>query len=956
MKKLKAISEVLSSSVTRWTEAEITLEHEDKILLVLTLVIGAIVGLVVTAFILVTENLGSRMYPAGGAAWRRLMLPIGGALITGYLLRRHFPNARGSGIPQTKTAFFIRDGLILWRTVVGKFVCSSVSLATGIALGREGPSVHIGAGIASVLGRRLGLSPQRVKSLIPIGSAAALAAAFNTPIAAVLFTLEEVMGDMHAPVLGAIVLSSATAWMVLHLLLGDEPLFHVPAYQLVHPIEFALYAVLGAAGGLVSVGFVKLLLWQRKRFLRLPGYTQWFQPSVGGLMVGVLGWFVPQVMGVGYGNINEALNGHMVVKMMVLLVVLKVIATTTCYASGNAGGIFGPSLFIGAMLGGAFGGTAHSLIPDYTASVGAYALVGMGAAFAGIIRVPLTSVIMIFEVTRDYAIIVPLMIANLISYFISSRLQRKPIYEALQEQEGIRLPPAARDREELMTVGQACHPAAEILSAIEPIGEVAARVNRDQSAWPVVQGRILLGMVTIDQLETAVRNGQDKSSVGELVLPSVLGGAFEFPHIYADDPLDTAMRRMAVYGLKVLPVVSRAHMHELTGIISVDGILGAYGLDGERHPANQGARDKSQMSAKVLVRTLIVLFVAVILTAVLSTVYRSERAARAQRLFSEGEALMARERTEEAIEDYRAAVSISHNKEHRLALALALVKADHEEEAKIYLSELLQENPHNGPANLGLGRIKVKQGDVAQAVESFDRAIHGSWPGDAATQKRLARLELIDILGKSGHRERAQAELLLLKAEMPADAAFRRNIGQLFLKLGMPAESIAINRDLLKANKNDDEALAGMGEAELALGHLVAAQSAFHSAAISEPENTSYQARVEFLDSVISMDPGVRGLDAAERYLRSRNLVGAVLAAFEHCHAVSLVNQPDAGGATAETARRSLLRSVKPRSYGEATETNIEIATQLWSERMKLCGAPVASEIAVSRAVSEASH
>jgi chloride channel protein, CIC family len=200
-----------------------------------------VVGFVVVAFILVTENLGSKLYPADGAAWWRLLIPIAGSLTAGFFLARYFPNARGSGIPQTKTALFLRDGYISFKTVLGKFSLCSLTLASGIALGREGPSVHIAAGIASVLGRRLGLSPRSVRALLPIGAAAALAAAFNTPIAAVLFTLEEVMGDMHAPVLGSIVLSSATSWMVLHLLLGDEPLFHVPSYQLVHPVEFVFW-------------------------------------------------------------------------------------------------------------------------------------------------------------------------------------------------------------------------------------------------------------------------------------------------------------------------------------------------------------------------------------------------------------------------------------------------------------------------------------------------------------------------------------------------------------------------------------------------------------------------------------------------------------------------------------------------------------------------------------------
>ena len=292
MSTAKAARTLWATRLARWLDAQRIRRHEDKVLLPLTLIIGAVVGLVVVGFILVTENLGSRMYPPGGSPWRRFVLPVIGALSTGVLLSRYFPDARGSGIPQTKAALFLRNGYIALRTVLGKFGLSSVSLATGIALGREGPSVQVGAGIASVLGRRLGLSPSRVKALVPVGASAALAAAFNTPIAAVLFSLEEVMGDLHAPVLGSIVLSSATSWIVLHLLLGDEPLFHVPAYQLVHPIEFLIYAVLGVVGGLVSVSFVKLLLWLRKGFLGMPKSTQWLQPAAGGLTVGLLGWYV----------------------------------------------------------------------------------------------------------------------------------------------------------------------------------------------------------------------------------------------------------------------------------------------------------------------------------------------------------------------------------------------------------------------------------------------------------------------------------------------------------------------------------------------------------------------------------------------------------------------------------------------------------------------------------------
>src|SRR5271169_2181459 len=257
-------------------------EREEQVFLVLTLLIGALVGMVVVAFILVTERFGARLYPAGGAAWRRLLVPVAGSAVMGYLLYRFFPNARGSGVPQTKAALYAGGGRITFRTVLGKFFCTSATLASGLPLGREGPAVQVGAGIASVLGRRLGLRPDKVKALIPVGAAAAIAAAFNTPIAAVLFALEEVVGDLHAPVLGSVVLASATSWAMLRLLLGNNPLFNVPQYQLVSPLEFAIYAVLGVVGGFVSVAFTKVLAGMRERFLNFPRKTLWFQPVVGG--------------------------------------------------------------------------------------------------------------------------------------------------------------------------------------------------------------------------------------------------------------------------------------------------------------------------------------------------------------------------------------------------------------------------------------------------------------------------------------------------------------------------------------------------------------------------------------------------------------------------------------------------------------------------------------------------
>ena len=549
-------------------------QREDQVFLVLALVIGALTGLAVVAFILLTEREGMRLYPAGSDRWRRVLFPVVGSLGIGYLLFRYFPHARGSGVPQTKAALFAREGRITLRTVLGKFFCTSATLASGIPLGREGPSVQVGAGIASVLGRFLGLRPEKVKALLPVGAAAAIAAAFNTPLAAVLFALEEIVSDLHAPMIGSVVLASATSWMVLRLLLGNNPLFKVPQYELVHPLELAIYAVLGVAGGLVSVAFTKLLLGMRERFLRFPQKTVWFQPVAGGLLVGLMGWFVPQVLGVGYGYVGDVLNGRMALNLMVLLVVLKLLAVTTSYASGNAGGIFGPALFIGAMLGGTVGTVAHRLLPAYTATAGAYALVGMGAVFAGIVRAPMTSVLMIFEMTQDYAVIVPLMIANLVSLFISSRLQRQPIYDALAVQDGIHLPTAeTRHRHRERQVTRVMHAATELLPAEITVEEALERIRASKFRTCLVTDRRgVVGVINLPTLEREVAEGAAKQ-LGEIVSGLV------FPHVHPDQGIDLALERMGANQIDILPVVSRADVHKLEGIVTLHDVLDSYGVN-----------------------------------------------------------------------------------------------------------------------------------------------------------------------------------------------------------------------------------------------------------------------------------------------------------------------------------------------------------------------------------------
>lgn len=413
--------------------------RENQLFLLLTIVIGVLAGLSAVLFSLAIDATSRLLFGLEPSAERRFLVPAIMSLAAGILLAKVFPDVRGSGVPQTKSAYHLAGGVIPPRIPLGKFITGVMAVGAGHSMGREGPSVQIGAGLASSIGQWLKLSPTRIRDLVPVGAAGALAAAFNTPVAAVLFALEEIIGDMNARLLGSAVAASVASVVVARSILGNEPLFHVPGYQLVHPAEIGAYALLGIAGGLISVVFTKVLLRWRAWWLALPARSKIIQPAIGGVLIGAFLVYEPAVAGVGYEYVDQALNGEMLLATMVMLLVLKMAATITSYVSGNAGGIFAPTLFIGAMAGGAIGRLVNIYAPFPTADAGAYALVGMGALFAGIIRAPLTSVFMIFELTQDHQILVPLMVANTLSLLVSRRFQPQPVYMALLRQDGVEL-------------------------------------------------------------------------------------------------------------------------------------------------------------------------------------------------------------------------------------------------------------------------------------------------------------------------------------------------------------------------------------------------------------------------------------------------------------------------------------------------------------------------------------
>jgi CIC family chloride channel protein len=540
--------------------------RENQIFLALTLVVGVLAGLAAVLFSLSIDLATHTFFGFNPPAWRLFAVPAVVSVGTGMLLAWVFPDVRGSGVPQTKAAFHLHGGIIRPRVPIGKFITGVLCIGAGHSIGREGPSVQIGAGLASFVGQRLGLSPARMKDLVPVGAAGALSAAFNTPVAAVLFALEEIIGDLNAALIGSTVLASVAAVVVQRSILGNEPLFRVPIYQLQHPAELLAYAALGVIGGIVSVLFCTGLLRLRRAFLNLPASSGTWHPAIGGVGIGLVLIFVPEVMGVGYEHVDQALNGGMVLRTMVVLGAVKLCATIISYASGNAGGIFAPSLFIGAMTGGALGAAVNMIAPFPTADPGAYALVGMGVLFAGIVRAPMTSVFMIFEVTQDYQILVPLMLANLLSFTISRRYQPVPLYHALLHQDQVHLPGGARTERSLWTAADVMSPALSLIPPERTVQSVWESGVAEQTLAHLVgtDGR-LEGVVTARRLKEAVDAGRLADAIASLVERPVV-------HAHPDHSLDLVFERLP-QSAGMLPVVKRDNAALLAGVITVQDIV-----------------------------------------------------------------------------------------------------------------------------------------------------------------------------------------------------------------------------------------------------------------------------------------------------------------------------------------------------------------------------------------------
>lgn len=511
---------------------------EAQRFLFLSVLIGVSAGLLIVCFHNCIELISWAVLglPAGSRPWGTLFGPMAGAVVSTLLVARVFRAARGSGVVQTKALLAHPEGAIPVSGVAGKLTACAISIGSGNALGPEDPSLHMGAGVGSLLGRAFRVPREQMRLITPVGAAAGIAAAFNTPIMAVLFVIEEVIGAWNATALGSIVLASVSAVVTSRYFLGDNPLFRVPAFDIEHPSEMAVFAVIGLATGLLAVLFTKAIIAIRSRIQAMANpRVALVKPALAGLGLGLTGLWLPEVLGAGYGPVDGALHGRYAWQALIAIGLVKMAATTACFSAGVPGGMFAPTLFIGAMVGGGLGGLARIFWPLPISGDSVFVLVGMGAFFAGVFRAPMTSVFMVFEVSASYKIIAPVMLANMLAYLISRRLEPVPFFDRLAGFEGIRLDSQEEIREQR---------ALRVEDAMQPASGAHRLIWCGPRRW---------------------RTEPDAGQPGAAV-----------PCVYPDQTLESALPLLG--GHAAVPVVDRRDESRLLGIITLAGALACYGI------------------------------------------------------------------------------------------------------------------------------------------------------------------------------------------------------------------------------------------------------------------------------------------------------------------------------------------------------------------------------------------
>lgn len=569
---------------------------------VLTVTIAVACGLVAVSYHflirLISANLIERAMVMSGPSrvvWM-LIIPTAGGLAAGLLIYYFAPEARGSGIPQVKIAYSLNYGKVPMRVAAGKAIISALCVGSGASLGREGPTVQICAALSHAIARLFSIPRRRQMNQLPVGAAAAIAAAFNTPIAAVTFALEEIIGDLNQKLAASIVIAAVIASAIERWLLGPNPLFTgANIYKLNHPGELLAYAALGVTAGVVGVIFSKLILWLRMAFRDRLNVPSWSKPAIGGAIIGLIGLWQPHALGIGYDFLGTVLQGErdLVLRAALALMVAKILASSFSYGSGMSGGVLGPSMFVGGMLGAATWEVVAYIQPEAQIMRGAFALVGMGAMFAAVIRVPITSILLIFEMTYNYEVILPLMIATAIAYTVAARLSPLSIYESFLFQDGIHLGQAPKT-DALARITAASVMTREVVTLPDDItvAEALDLIGRIEfNGYPVLRDGRMVGLITTGDLKRLEAENRQDFLIADVMTKKVV-------HAHPDQTLDTVILKLAQRELSQLPVVSRVDDTRLLGIITLRDVARAQarlasmqyslGPDDTIRPANAG--------------------------------------------------------------------------------------------------------------------------------------------------------------------------------------------------------------------------------------------------------------------------------------------------------------------------------------------------------------------------------
>lgn len=506
--------------------------------------------------------------------YTKIFAPTIGGIFVGLIVYKFSKEAKGHGVPEVMESIALRNGYIRPRVVLAKLFASAICIGSGGSTGREGPVVQIGSSIGSAIGQFLRVNPERMKIFVACGAAAGIAAAFNAPVAGALFSVEVILGDFGVAQFSPIVIASVMATVVSRFFLGDFPAFEVPKYHLVSPIELIPYVVLGLIAGLVALLFIKTLYGFEDYFdkLKINGI---FKTVIGGFIIGILGIFVPHIYGVGYNSMNMALLGELPFWIMFGLIFFKMLATSISLGSGGSGGIFAPSLFLGTMTGGFFGALVHQIIPEYSATSGAYSLVGMGAVVAGATHAPITAILIIFELTNDYAIILPLMISSIIATALTTKLQKESIYTLKLIKRGVDL---FRGKE--INILRSLH-VAEVMKR-EPViirpdlnfkELLELVVSRPNTQFFVVDHENkFVGVVSLQDVRRVLL---DQDYLTDLLIALDLVNA-DIPRVVQNDDLDAVMKLLGNYDVEEIPVVDNENRTHIIGTINRKDVIEIY--------------------------------------------------------------------------------------------------------------------------------------------------------------------------------------------------------------------------------------------------------------------------------------------------------------------------------------------------------------------------------------------